>query len=275
MPARLKEDEYDRRLEIIGKVKRIEPYINTSTKILHECLIHGERHLSNPGDLLDGHGIACCGSGEANKEARARYDSRLKSIGHIQRIEEYQTRRKAILHKCLIHDKEFLMEPRRALEGRFPPCCSRLSRGSIYFMLLAPERWNKRQPCDVYAFSLKRFEGFFKIGISCRTLERGKDEEYGNFICSWRRDNRFEAFLIEQASLKDHALEHACPKELEEGKWAGWTEVRKSKSCKIVETIQYYVDKMNEMGVYRFILEYLEPNFAEASLCRKAIDNMA
>lgn len=244
--------------------------------ILHKCLIHGEERLGRPGDLVNGHGLGCCSLNKPmNRAAKARYDQRLESIGLAVRLDEYQTRRKAVRHRCTLHGTEFLMEPRRALEGRLPPCCSKLGRGSIYFMLLAPDRWQKSGHCDVYIFNLKRFPQFVKIGVSQRIIGRSEDQEYGDFVCSWRRSNRFEAFLIEQASLRDRSLEKLCPPELEQQRWAGWTEVRKARSHQSVKLVQFYADEMDNLGVYRFILKYLDPNRVEADLCLDAIKEEA
>jgi hypothetical protein len=274
LPARLSEEEYDRRLAVFGKAQRLEPYQTTQVKILHKCLIHGEELIGRPGDLLNGHGLGCCSLNKPmNRAAKSRYDKKLQEIGLAVRLDEYQSRRKSILHRCTLHGTKFLMEPRRALEGRLPPCCSKLGRGSIYFMLLAPDRWKRSGNCEVYIFTLKRFPGFVKIGVSQRTRERSEDQEYGDFVCSWRRSNRFEAYLIEQAALRDLSLEKVCPCELEEGRWAGWTEVRKAKSHQAVKLVQFYADQMDALGVHRFILKYLEPSRAEADLCLEALKN--
>lgn len=80
MPSRLKEEEYDRRLATLGKVKRVGPYINSSTSTLHLCLKHGEMLASKPSDLLRGHGLACCSNLGANKKAKSEYDQKNSHI---------------------------------------------------------------------------------------------------------------------------------------------------------------------------------------------------
>jgi hypothetical protein len=270
MPIKLKDKDYDARLAQIGKAVRLDPYIGQKTPIRHSCLIHGEIHESRPSDLLNGHGLQCCGNGGSRAKAASLYDERLTKIGLCQRVEPYQTRRVAIQHKCLRHCKLFLQEPRRALEGRIPPCCGGMWRGSLYSMLMEPKRWGLNSHSIVYLFRLARFPDYVKIGISANIKTRA-DEEYGDFVCYWSTCSRFHAFLIEQASLRDASLEVACPSNLLENKWAGSTEVRKTGSNNAIKIIQFYCDELDKLGPYQFILDYLGPNDAERSLCQEAL----
>jgi len=52
--------EYDAKIFSLGRVIRLEEYINSKTKILHRCLIHGEEHYARPNCCLKGRGLACC-----------------------------------------------------------------------------------------------------------------------------------------------------------------------------------------------------------------------
>jgi len=270
MPAKFTEAHYDTRLALIGKVERVGPYINQREPTLHRCLLHGEIHESRPNDLLMGHGLHCCGNGGSRANAASFYDERLAKIGLCQRIEPYQTRRVAIQHKCLRHGKIFLQEPRRALEGRIPPCCGGMWRGSLYAMLMEPSRWGLESYSIVYLFRLARFPDYVKIGISSNIKSRA-DEEYGDFVCYWNTRSRFHAFLVEQATLRDVSLEPACPLELADSKWAGNTEVRKTESNQAIQVIQFYFDALDKLGPYQFILDYLSPNETERNLCEKAL----
>ena len=270
MPSKSKEANYDDRLALIGKAERVGPYIDQRTPTLHRCLRHGEIHKSRPNDLLMGHGMHCCGNGGSRANAASLYDERLAKIGLCQRVEPYQTRRIAIQHKCLRHGKLFSQEPRRALEGRIPPCCGGMWRGSLYAMLMEPSRWGLDSYSIVYLFRLARFPNYVKIGISCNIKAR-TDEEYGDFVCYWNTRSRFHAFLVEQASLRDISLEAACPSELADSKWAGNTEVRKTESSQAIQVIQFYFDVLDKLGPHQFILDYLSPNEMERNLCEKAL----
>ena len=270
MPSKSKEADYDDRLARIGKAERVGQYTHQRTPTLHRCLLHGEIHKSRPNDLLMGHGMYCCGNGGSRVNAASLYDERLAKIGLCQRVEPYQTRRIAIQHKCLRHGKLFLQEPRRALEGRIPPCCGGMWRGSLYAMLMEPSRWGLNSYSIVYLFRLARFPDYVKIGISSNIKLRA-DEEYGDFVCYWNTRSRFHAFLVEQASLRDVSLESACPLELADSKWAGNTEVRKTDSNQAIQIIQFYFDALDKLGPYQFILDYLSPNEIERNLCEKAL----
>jgi hypothetical protein len=266
MPAKLTEAHYDARLALIGKVERVGPYVGQQKTTLHRCLLHGEIYKSRPYDLLKGHGLYCCGNGASRTKAASLYDERLAKIGLCERVEPYQTRRIAIQHKCLRHGKLFLQEPRRALEGRIPPCCGGMWRGSLYAMLMEPSRWGLNSYSIVYLFRLARFPDYVKIGISSNIKLRA-DEEYGDFVCYWNTQSRFHAFLVEQATLRDALLEVACPWELADSKWAGSTEVRKAESSQAIQIIQFYFDALDRLGPYQFILDYLKPTDTEKELC--------
>jgi hypothetical protein len=266
MPAKLTEAHYDARLALIGKVERVGPYVGQQKTTLHRCLLHGEIYKSRPYDLLKGHGLYCCGNGASRTKAASLYDERLAKIGLCERVEPYQTRRIAIQHKCLRHGKLFLQEPRRALEGRIPPCCGGMWRGSLYAMLMEPSRWGLNSYSIVYLFRLARFPDYVKIGISSNIKLRA-DEEYGDFVCYWNTQSRFHAFLAEQATLRDALLEVACPWELADSKWAGSTEVRKAESSQAIQIIQFYFDALDRLGPYQFILDYLKPTDTEKELC--------
>ena len=56
-------DRYDGRLALIGRLVRVDPYINNSTPILHRCLDHDEVHPIPPNNALQGAGIKCCRRG--------------------------------------------------------------------------------------------------------------------------------------------------------------------------------------------------------------------
>jgi hypothetical protein len=137
-------------------------------------------------------------------------------------------------------------------------------------MLMEPSRWGLESYSIVYLFRLARFPDYVKIGISSNVKLRA-DEEYGDFVCYWNTGNRFHAFLVEQASLRDVSLESACPLELTDSKWAGNTEVRKTESNQAIQIIQFYFDALDKLGPYQFILDYLSPNEMERNLCEKAL----
>jgi len=270
MPRRLTENEYDFRIARWGKARRIGAYVNSVTPIDHLCLLHNEIWPARPGDLLNGHGMRCCGR-QLHDEAKASYEKRLAQIGLCEAIESYVTRRTPIRHRCLLHGKEFLMAPKRTLEARIPPCCGGMWRGSLYAMLLEPSRWGLNSYSVVYLFRLARFKDYVKIGISANVKTRA-DSEYGDFVGYWHMPSRFHSFLVEQATLSDPLLSIECPGDLRESSWSGWTEVRRATNDQAVKVIQFYVDKLEDVGCYQFILDYLNPNPEEIELCARLLD---
>lgn len=52
--------EYHATISAYGKVEALEPYINSTTPILHRCLIHGEKHRVAPNTCQQGCGLKCC-----------------------------------------------------------------------------------------------------------------------------------------------------------------------------------------------------------------------
>jgi hypothetical protein len=266
MPKKLTESEYDLRLSSIGKVVRIGHYVNGSTKILHRCLIHNEVLQGTPSDLLNGHGLYCCWNGGLNKQAKLNYDKKLKETGNLERVEEYKTSRLPIKHRCLTHNLEFFMPPRRALMGRKPPCCVGNGRKSLYSMLMSPGEYASYSKSYVYIYQLKNYPNYHKIGISYNIKTRSDDPEYGELVCCWE-NSRINTFLIEQASLSDNLLNRICPEELIKRSWPGKTEVVNNKESLVVDVVQYYVDQLEYLGKFEFILNYLNPSEEEKSIC--------
>ena len=120
---------YDADLASHGKAVRLETYINSTTKILHRCLIHGEIHPASPANARKGHGLKCCqgsGSGENNPNfirARDSYDQKIAAVGRVVRVAEYESSQKPIAHRCLEHGEIHPVAPTAALAGNGLRCC--------------------------------------------------------------------------------------------------------------------------------------------------------
>jgi hypothetical protein len=138
--------------------------------------------------------------------------------------------------------------------------------------MLLNEKHSEKSHSVVYLFQLARFKEYVKIGISVNIALRA-DTEYGDFICYWKAQNRFHAFLVEQAVLSDPSLVSECPVELSDRHWPGYTEIRKAQSDIAVKVVQFYHDQLDSIGVYRFILAYLNPTEAERQLCEQKLDD--
>lgn len=109
-------------LEVIGK------YVDTKTAILHHCKKHNVDWYMLPSNALKGQGCKeCkrekCGAGKALSNDE--YVKRVSEIfPHIKVLEPYITNKKRILHKCTIHDVEWMTSPGSVLQGCSCPECA-------------------------------------------------------------------------------------------------------------------------------------------------------
>ena len=76
--------------------------------------------------------MICCRQENIQKQAdkrkalaASRYDKRLEAYGRIVRIDEYKGRNTKILHRCLAHGEEHLIDIANALRGDGLICCNR------------------------------------------------------------------------------------------------------------------------------------------------------
>lgn len=261
---KIAKEKYDNTLKIFGRVERLGEYIDCKTPIEHRCLQHGEVHKATPSSLSSGQGLNCCSSYyNRSREAKSTYDERVAQFGRVKRIEEYKNANKRILHRCLIHNEIHYGTPHNIVNGGGLACCRIRGYQSLYELLTA----NPYRKTCFYSFSMSNFPDYIKIGISNRVKTRSKDPEYGELISQWDFDSRLEAYLVEQACLKDVLLVKNSPKELSKTKWPGHTEIVKSEENLVVEVAQFYIDKLEELGPYQFVLDYLSPNEKEKEIC--------
>jgi len=255
---------YDKKLEKYGKVRRIGEYIDANTPILHLCLRHGELHKALPGCVTKGQGLNCCNSyRERNRVSRSTYDDKISKFGRVIRIGEYIDCYTKILHKCLVHDEIHYGIPNNILNGGGLSCCRNVGFETIYSLLIG----NKPVETYFYAFYLSNYQGRVKIGISSRVETRSKDPEYGDLISQWLFSSRLEAYLVEQACLNDILLKKDPPLRLKDKKWPGYSEIVLCDEDFIVKMSEFYIEKLNSTGPYRFILDFLNPCEQEKQIC--------
>lgn len=129
--------EYDAKLAVVGKLRRIEPYQGAHVGILHECIAHKERGKIRPGNALSGYGLKCCkiaaikNTGmRLREEAAKRYDERIAVFGKLKRLEPYIDSQTPILHRCLVHEEEGRTAPNDSLAGKGLRCCQKAAQAS-------------------------------------------------------------------------------------------------------------------------------------------------
>ena len=110
-------------LQIHPTIKIIGTYINAETPILHRCLLDGYEWMSKPGNILHGKGCPKCANNI--KLTNNEYLERLKEINqNILPIEEYINAHTPILHKCLIDNYVWSVQPSSILQGYGCPKCA-------------------------------------------------------------------------------------------------------------------------------------------------------
>ena len=112
-----------------------------------------------------------------------------------------------------------------------------------------------------YVYPLQRFPGYTKPGIAEDLIQRESNAkgEYGE-IHDFIELSRLDAWLLEQAVLHATRLFTDCPKELEECKWGGWTEVRRMEPKAVFDLALELEEQFREMGRERFAAQFIPMN---------------
>ncbi len=273
-----KELEHLELVKEIGKVEFIGPYINTQTSTWYRCLKHNERHKTSPNNISQGKGLKCCKYqnlfdyvGEQFDQASKDLDENIK--GRLIRLEEYKGGKIPILFRCLAHNEVHKASPASTSRGHGLICCRYGSTRDNLDMAIEDNLPNKDKKNDFYLYHLKRFPAFQKIGLANHHIVRAKrsKQEYGDPIAIWERDNRRDAFFLEQALLSQTALCAEAPKELVKKRWQGWTEVRKINDVELKNFAQFLVDELEVMGSWAFAIEYIPMNPKQRNAIEKII----
>ena len=116
-------ESYDAKLVEKGsKAKRIGEYINSSTKIEHECTVCGHTWLAIPAHIISGRGCPYCAG--TLKYTNETYDAKLleKDIKY-KRIGEYVNSKGKIEHECPKCNHTWFATPNNTLRGYGCPYC--------------------------------------------------------------------------------------------------------------------------------------------------------
>ena len=125
---------------------------------------------------------------------------------------------------------------------------------------------------DLYAYKLKNFKGYQKVGIATRhELRAKKDSEYGELIAVWQRPSRTDALFLECAILDQTRTYEEAPLKLLEDNWHGYTEIRKIDPDYLIENIQFFVDLINDLGAWQFALNHLNLNLKQIEKIKQKI----
>jgi hypothetical protein len=255
-------ESYKEKIELIGKVKPLEDYVDVNTPIKHRCLTHGYECYAKPSYVLSGGGLTCCGSVGRRWSCKENYVEKVNKIGKVEVLGEYINNSTAILHRCKKHNYMALVTPASILRGKSLLCCKHKTES-----LLSIIKKNDNRETVVYSHSMANYPEYIKLGISCQIEHRSRDPEYGDMISYWYTSNRLEAYCIEQACLRDIQIHKGYPEGLENPYWPGLSEIVTNEENLAIDVVQYYVDKLEELGPYQFILDFLSPSKKEKEIC--------
>lgn len=108
-------------------VEVVEKYVNAKTKIMHHCLIHDVYWKIAPDSALNGSGCPKCHVerfAQTKTHTTEQYISALSVVNsNIVVLGEYIDAKTPILHKCLIHDVEWMAMPTNMYKGQGCPQC--------------------------------------------------------------------------------------------------------------------------------------------------------
>ena len=115
--------------DVVEKIKLINPniqllsyYVNAKTKLKCKCLIDGYEWDALCGNLFKGCGCPQCGG--KMRLTTQQYSQKLKDNNiQVECIGEYVNTHTKILHKCLLHNVEWMSSPSNVLSGRGCPKC--------------------------------------------------------------------------------------------------------------------------------------------------------
>ena len=102
-------------------VEVVEQYDGLHKKIKHHCLIHNTYWDIQPANALKGNGCNICHKeriGSSNRKSREQYIKEIEVINpNIILLGEYINNSTQALHKCIVHNVEWMTYPTNILSG--------------------------------------------------------------------------------------------------------------------------------------------------------------
>lgn len=121
MPEKLTDEIIDKRL-LTRNIKRLDSYINSSTKVRWQCLKDNYIWEARPNKIFSGTGCPKCGGRVplTNNE----FDIKLKNTNpNVIRLESYINSKTPILMKCKIDEHQWKVRPADIISGSKCPKC--------------------------------------------------------------------------------------------------------------------------------------------------------
>ena len=235
-------------------------YRRSDLPITITCPKHGDWHTTTPNGHLSPNkprGCPECGKQLRLEKVTKSTEQFIKDAKNVHGPERYDysdaiyvNSNTHVYIKCprLNHGK-FLQTPQIHLQGKGCYKCGYLSKSwDSLEDIFEPNRVQNFEPCDLYIYELKRFSGYYKIGIAT-DKEKRKDGEYSDHpVLILKLETRQKARLLELDLLSQTISHKRCPKKLYTKKWAGYTEVRYMNREDLIMLAQRLRDEIDEMG---------------------------
>lgn len=224
MPRQKTHDEYI--LELKNKaidIDVLDKYINTGTKILHQCQKCGYKWMALPKNVLIKKDYCpICNKGRILKHEEYLKILKNKNL-NISVIEPYKNKKTKILHKCKVCDHEWLTTPENILNGgKCPMCSNHKKRTHLEYIkelyskhpnIKVKEKFQKVNYKILHQCEKCRYEWFVtphnilkSNGCPVCTFppkKIGPSPEYKNSIWASKYRDYFSNFLTEQ-QMKTH-----------------------------------------------------------------------
>lgn len=199
-------------------------YINSTTKIVVTCPIHGDWE-TNPRNHLKGCGCPkCVGKGLSTEEWINRFTKVHNSKYDYSKFIYNSIYSKSII-TCSKHG-DFLQSPHNHSNGQQCPACSREEAWihNSYYNVTNAEK-NKTEwlaiPCNLYVIKMAaQDEVFYKIGITSQDISRRfreHDTTYEVNVLELIESNRFDAIILENKLRDLHKEYKYKPKQFFKG----------------------------------------------------------
>ena len=258
-------------------------YVNTNTPITITCPVHGDWDTTTPSGHLYKQrpkGCPACGNLKRLKKVTKTTEQfvidAIKAHGS-ERYDyskvQYENADAGVIIICpRLNHGEFTQRPISHTRGHGCPKCGEIAKSwDSLEDIFDSNREQNFKSCVFYIYELKRFSGYFKIGIAEKVNAR-TDEEYSDKpILEIKFNTRQEARLVELDFLNTTFLRWECPKELLEIKWRGYTEVRRSNASYLMSLAYHLLEEINQNGPVQFSIDRLEydPRLKQANFSTK------
>lgn len=169
----------------------LETYIDTKTKILHQC-IEGHQWCVTPASILAGKGCPRCSRLYSSKTHEDYLKELFEKEINYEPVETYINANTKIRHQC-VKGHQWYVTPSDILKGRGCPHC-------------ASNRFDSEKPAILYYLKV---DAYYKIGITSRTVEKrfflSEDKEKITVLFEKYYERGEYAYEQEQAILKEFA----------------------------------------------------------------------